>query len=90
MKVFNGFTQRHVFSYWEDEDGTFEQQQATYADIEDIDVQWENGFAGNTIVTVTRKDGTSFVLYVSNSDHKDRLFVNALFRNWKTASPHSG
>ncbi len=86
----NGFTQRHVFSYWEDEDGTFEQQQATYADIEDIDVQWENGFAGNTIVTVTRKDGTSFVLYVSNSDHKDRLFVNALFRNWKTASPHSG
>ncbi|WP_428035712.1 DUF3857 domain-containing protein [Amphritea sp.] len=86
----NGFTQRHVFSYWKNENDLFEQQQASYDEIADIQVQWEKGFTGNTTVTIVRKDGTSFVLYVSTSDHKDRVFVNALLRNWNTASSDSG
>lgn len=79
----NGFTQRHVFSYWKDEKDSLLQQQATYGEIKDVQVDWNQGFGNNTTVTIVREDDSEFLLYVSNTDHKDRLFVNALKERWQ-------
>jgi hypothetical protein len=79
----NGFTQRHVFSYWKDEKDLLLQQQATYGEIKDVQVDWNQGFGNNTTVTIVREDDSEFLLYVSNTDHKDRLFVNALKERWQ-------
>lgn len=81
----NGFTQRHVFSYWKDEDGTLSIEQAAYSEIKDIEVEWNREFGGNSTVTVTRSDDSWFLLYVSNTDHKDTLFVKKLKQRWQTS-----
>jgi hypothetical protein len=81
----NGFTQRHVFSYWKDDDGKLQSAQADYTDIKDIKVDWQNGYAENSTVTIVRNDGSEFILYVSNSDRKDRVFVSELRRRWEGA-----
>lgn len=78
----NGFTQRHVFSYWKEEDGSVSQEQAVYKEIDDIQVEWKTEFGGNSIVTIQRKDGSQFLLFVSNTDSKDRLFVKTLKERW--------
>lgn len=78
----NGFTDRHVFSYWED-DGEFQYRIATYEEIEDIEVDYSNGWLENTIIDVIKKDGESFLLHVSAEDKKDKRFVKALNVRWK-------
>lgn len=85
----NGFTQRHVFSYWKDDDNAFVQQQAEYSEIEDILVNWGSGFGENSTVTIVKKDGSKFLLFISNTDRKDKLFVKSLkkrWNDWKEAS----
>ena len=79
----NGFTQRHVFSYWKNEDGSVEQQLADYSHIQDIQIQWNTEFAGNSIVTIVREDGSQFLLFVANAERKDKVFVKALKNHWK-------
>ncbi|WP_020415039.1 DUF3857 domain-containing transglutaminase family protein [Microbulbifer variabilis] len=78
----NGFTQRHVFSYWKEE-GVLQKEVATYDKVEDIQVEW-GGLEDNTTVTILRKDGSDFILYVSGVDGRDKLFVNALKAQWQS------
>lgn len=81
----NGFTQRHVFSYWRGEDGTLKHEVAEYDEIKDVLVSWEKGWGDNSTVTIVRHDDSEFVLYVSNSNRKDWVFINGLQKNWEKA-----
>ena len=83
----NGFTSRHVFSYWKDEDGKVLQEQATYEQIQDIRFDRKTGESENSIVTIVRKDGSEFLLFVSNVDDKDTLFIEALKAHWLKSRP---
>ncbi|SIS67228.1 DUF3857 domain-containing protein [Neptunomonas antarctica] len=80
----NGFTQRHVFSYWKDDDDSLEQEQATYSEVQDIKVDWQSELGAKSTVTIVREDGSQFLLYVSNTDKKDKVFVNALKERWQS------
>jgi transglutaminase-like putative cysteine protease len=80
----NGFTKRHVFSYWKNENDSLTQEQATYSEIEDIKIDWKTGSEENSIITIIRKNGSEFLLFVSNIDRKDKLFVNALKERWQS------
>jgi hypothetical protein len=79
----NGFTENNVFSYWKDEDGTFNQELAEFEDIHDIKVDWSNDSTDYTTITILRKDGSDFLLFISNTDNKDKTFVNTLKERWK-------
>lgn len=81
----NGITQRHVFSYWKEDDTLFTEL-AEYNDIADINVNKATSNNENTTVTITRKDGSDFVLYLSNTDHTDDRFIKELKRRWEAAS----
>src|SRR5690606_27696164 len=70
----SGFSDRHVFSYWM-EDGDFQLQTASYADIKDIKVNWGDTLLDNTTLEVIRRDGSKFILYASRVDRKDKVFV---------------
>jgi hypothetical protein len=79
----NYFTDYRVVSYWQ-EDGIFYAEQARYEEIEDIEVDYTNSFLNDTSVTVIRKDGSSFLLFVSGEEKKDREFVNKLKQAWRS------
>jgi hypothetical protein len=78
----NGFSNRHVFSYWR-EDNKFEYETAEYADISDIDVTWSKDWYEDTVIDIVRKDKTNFLLFVSNEQAKDKVFVEALKKRWQ-------
>lgn len=80
----NGFTQRHVFSYWK-ENGSLEKKEASFNSIEDIQVGWATSTSENTTVTIVGKDGSEFILYVSNIEGKDKVFVATLKKHWESA-----
>lgn len=73
----NGLTDRHVFSYWKGDDGELNSEVAEFGDISDIKV---DGKADKykTIVTVFRKNGSKFRLFVAKADNKDALFIRTL------------
>lgn len=78
----NGFTDNRVFSYWKDEDDVFQSNVALFTEISDIEVEpADNGF-DNTIVTITRDDSSTFILFVSAVNDKDEVFVSELKRRW--------
>ncbi|MEC8428308.1 MAG: hypothetical protein VXZ35_07775, partial [Pseudomonadota bacterium] len=79
----NGFTERHVFSYWKEGGSPVQQELAEYKDIEKIDVNWGSNIAENSTVTITRKDGSEFLLFVSTVDRQDSVFVKKLKDNWQ-------
>lgn len=75
----NGVTDRHVFSYWHDEEsGGMQYRVAAYENIEDIRVDYADGENDNTVITVIPKNGSTFVLFASGEKQKDRLFVKAI------------
>lgn len=78
----NGFTDRHVFSYWLDENDSFNVETVEFDDIDDIKVFWSAGFGENTVVEVFRKDQTKLILFLSGNDNKDKLFIRELRANW--------
>lgn len=80
----NGFTQRHVFSYWKGDNDSLEKEQALYSEIQDVKVEWSAEFGENSIVTIVRKDGSEFLLFLSNTDRKDKVFVKALKKRWQS------
>jgi hypothetical protein len=82
----NGFTERHVFSYWR-EDGEFVYDVAQYSQIKDIEVTWGTAYLENTIVKVTRQDDSDFLLYVSAQDELDKDFVKQLRLQWTAVVP---
>jgi hypothetical protein len=78
----NGLTDRHVFSYWKDDENRFNYELATFEEIKDIQVNWSKTWGENTTIDIVRNDGSKFILYVSNSDRRDREFVAALKERW--------
>ena len=78
----NGFTPRHVFSYWK-EDGDLMVEKASFDDIKNINITWSKSFDDNTAINITRKDGTDFLLYVSRTNKKDKVFGRELKRRWQ-------
>ena len=77
MEDGNGITQRHVFSYWREENGSITSEAADFSDIDDIDVT-PGKFSENTIVNVKRKDGSDFLLFLSSEDSGDDRFIKEL------------
>lgn len=82
----NGFTDSTVFSYWDDEDG-FQKENAKYEDIDQIDVKFSGSMLEDTIITITRLDGSDFLLFVSAEDAKDKVFVSKLKALWEAKNP---
>ena len=80
----NGFTDRHVFSYWKEE-GEVNVEVANYNEIKDINVTWSDSFDDNTVIKIIRNDDSDFLLYVSREKRKDKKFVEELKRKWKQA-----
>jgi len=78
----NGFTDRHVFSYWVDNNDNFNVETVEFTDIGDISVTWASGVSENTVVEVYRNNQSRIILFVSNIDKKDRLFVEHLKARW--------
>ncbi|WP_164503523.1 DUF3857 domain-containing transglutaminase family protein [Pleionea sediminis] len=77
----NGFTKDHVFSYWKEND-TLHVDTAKFSDIKNMNVQYSNSGLMATVLTITRKDDSEFLLYLSNEAGKDRTFVAELNRLW--------
>ncbi|MCP4335037.1 MAG: DUF3857 and transglutaminase domain-containing protein [Gammaproteobacteria bacterium] len=74
----NGISQRHVFSYWKDDNDRLQVELVDFNDIDDIKVYWSSGIHENTVVEVYRQDKTRLVLYLSSLDGQDKSFVNEL------------
>ncbi len=80
----NGFSDRHVFSYWEDEDNRFNSEVVEFNEIIDIDVVWARSYNENTIVEIFRKNKGKMLLYLSNIENKDKVFVKELKLRWSS------
>lgn len=77
----NGFSDYHLFSYWRDE-GKFYIKRAHFRDIEKIEVQNATDKNNDSIITVVKKDGSTFALLVSSNDDLDKLFIKELKKRW--------
>ncbi|MFT5276468.1 MAG: transglutaminase-like putative cysteine protease [Granulosicoccus sp.] len=82
----NGFTEQTVFSYWSDDKDSFNLETASFQDIKKIDVKFDEEYEGTTIVTITRQDDSDFLLFVSNINDGDELFVKKLKQLWEALS----
>lgn len=75
----NMLTDRKVVSYWKDaESAEFLAEVAVYQDIQDVETTYSESFMEDTVITVHRFDGSSFILVVSAEDGRDKLFVDEL------------
>jgi transglutaminase-like putative cysteine protease len=79
----NGFTDKRVFSYWQDDTDGFQSEMAVFENIKDVAVKYATEKDGDTIVTITRLDGTNFKLFVSSVKEGDKIFVDKLNVLWK-------
>ena len=84
----NGFTQRHVFSYWW-EDGQVQVATAQYNNIANIKVSYGVETLDQTIITITRDSGSEFKLFVATDYEKDKVFVEQLQAQWKKLNPEA-
>lgn len=79
----NGFTDKRVFSYWQDDNDGFQMEKVAFNDIKDISIKYAETDEENTIITVTRLDDTNFTLFVSAVDKGDKLFIDKLQALWQ-------
>ncbi|MDC0603043.1 DUF4234 domain-containing protein, partial [Aliiglaciecola sp.] len=79
----NGFTDKRVFSYWLDDEAGLQRESAVYEEIKNIETEFSKTELSNTIVTITRYDDSTFLLFVSNTDEGDKTFVEELTKAWK-------
>lgn len=82
----NGFTDMHVFSYWQDDNDGFQVEKATFKDIKDIKVKYADKKNVDTIITIIRLDDSNFELFVSSIKAGDKLFVDKLKARWALAN----
>jgi transglutaminase-like putative cysteine protease len=80
----NGFTENRVFSYWNEND-QLTVEQSDYSDIKNIEVKYPDSFASDTIVTVSRMDDSTFLLFLSGEKSKDMVFVRKMRMRWQTS-----
>lgn len=79
----NGFTDRHVFSYWKDDNNEFNYETARFDEIKEIKTNWGKSWGDDTVIDIIRNDDSKFILFISNSDKKDKAFVETLMSHWK-------
>lgn len=82
----NGFTQQRIFSYWKNEQGILEKQIALFTDVENVEPTFAKNDLENTLVTITRKDGSTFILFVSAKGKQDKIFFDALKTQWEASA----
>ena len=74
----NILTDRRVISYWRDEvSGEFSIESARFSEIADTEVK-QGSWLEDTALTVTRDDGTAFLLVLSVESEGDKLFLGRL------------
>jgi hypothetical protein len=73
----NFYTNQSVVSYESLSDKLYSDY-AFYSEIEDIKVEYSTSYLEDTEITITKKDGASFILLVSNEEHLDKVFVKGL------------
>ena len=78
----NLFTDKRVIAYQESS-GELDVLSATYDEIESIDFESSESWIDDSWITVTKKDGTFFVLYVSTEANGDKNFYNTLNQTWQ-------
>jgi len=61
----------------------WEIEEATYDQIAEIDVAYSDNWLDDSLITITRTDGSQFFLLVSNAEHKDKTFYQRLLKQWK-------
>ncbi len=79
----NGFTENHVFSYWDDDESGFTFQTEKLSQIKKIDIVLAKNIFEDTIITIVREDDSEFLLYVSGTKRLDRKFIRELKYRWK-------
>lgn len=80
----NGFSDRHVFSYWVGDDGKLLYDTVEFNQIKDIQVTWSKTDDENTIVEVFDKTDEKMLLYVSREEGGDEKFVLKMKSLWQT------
>lgn len=60
-----------------------QKESATFAQVKDIKTKFSVKATDNSIVTVTRLDGSDFMLFLSPKGKKDRMFVKKLKALWQ-------
>lgn len=80
----NFFTPLRVVSYWE-ENGEIYMEEALMSNLEDLSVEYSTTILNESTITVSRADGTSFILLVSGEGERDRLFLDSLKQHWREA-----
>ena len=75
----NGVTDKNVFSYWyNNESDQMLYKSAAFEDIEEISIDYAASKNDTTVVTVKPTNGSSFVLFASGEEGRDKLFVQAI------------
>lgn len=85
----NGITNRHVFSYWS-EDGVFSLETAEFDQVAELKLTKSSTWSDNSILTITRKDGSDFLLFLSNQERGDDRFYHALNQRVNEAKSLAG
>lgn len=80
----NGFTEEQVFSYWNESD-KLSIEKARYEEIKDIDTQYGDTYFDTTVVTITRHDDSTFMLFLSGDKVKDKMFIRKMTKYWQEA-----
>ncbi|MHB8876231.1 MAG: hypothetical protein ACYC8T_21275 [Myxococcaceae bacterium] len=76
------FTARRVVAF-EEGDTALTAETASYAEIASVEPKLSKEWLEDSTISVTRKDGTEFLLTVSNTDHGDQKFLNRLMKEWR-------
>lgn len=77
----NFFTPQRVVSYWREGSDVY-MEEALMSDVEEFHTNFSTSIIEPTTITVSRVDGSSFVLYVSADGERDRLFLDSLKQYW--------
>ena len=85
----NLFTDQRVISYQE-VDGELEVLSARYEEITDIDFDQSGAWGEESTITVTREDGTWFVLLVGTEGSGDQSFYDRLNQTWESRLGSAG
>lgn len=81
----NGLTEKRIFSYWRDEDGSFSVEQAELKDIERFEFTDAESLLDNATLKVYREDGTNFFLYLSVEGGVHKKFLGSFHSRWRKA-----
>lgn len=86
----NGITDRGVFSYWKNDDGSIAIERASFDQVSDIVHTMDSDELSS--IKIVKKDGSNFVLFVTTNSDGDKKFTQRLNEYWainKVLAPHT-